>query len=271
MRCRQRLAAMTSSLSIARFGQGSPVVLLHGWGMHGGVFQPLAEQLARHNTVLAVDLPGHGESASYAQFSDLPEHATYIVEQLSDLFQEGVVLLGWSMGGLLAQAIAMQYPQYVTHLILICSTPCFQRRADWTYAVDRKVLTAFADDLQRDYQATLSRFLALQFIGDQQRQENLRKARALLFARPRPQVAMLQQGLRLLETVDTRAQLGRIRCPTLVLNGEHDTLVPTLAGQYLAEHVHAGRCVIFKGAGHAPFLSHSDKLTHFIHGFIHAD
>lgn len=270
MRCRHGMTTMTSSLYVARFGQGRPVVLLHGWGMHGGVFQPVAEQLARQHTVLAVDLPGHGESSAYARFAELPEHAAYIVEQLAGVFREGAVLLGWSLGGLLAQAIAMQYPQYVTRLILMCSTPCFQRRDDWTCGVDDKVLAAFGKDLQRDYRATLSRFLALQFMGGQKRQENLRKARALLFARPQPQAAMLQQGLRLLETADTRAQLDRIRCPTLVLNGERDTLVSPLAGQYLAEHVADGCCVIIKGAGHAPFLSHSDKLIHFLHGFMHA-
>ena len=83
---------MRATLHVEMYGEGRPVVLLHGWGMHAGVFKPLAEQLARSNTVAAVDLPGHGESASYNQFADLSQHSGYLVKQLSDLFQQGVTL-----------------------------------------------------------------------------------------------------------------------------------------------------------------------------------
>lgn len=250
-------------------GRGQPVVLLHGWGMHGGVFQPLAAQLAATHAVARVDLPGHGESAGYEQFADINQHADYLVTQLSNLFHDGVLLMGWSMGGLLAQAIAVRHPQYIKKLVLLCSTPCFRQQANWRCAIDDDVLTDFAGSLVRDYAGTLSRFLALQFMGAQNPKDNLRRARELVFARPQPRRDMLQQGLRLLESCDLRDQLKAIRCPTLIINGEHDTLVPTAAAQYLAEHVVNARCVIIKSAGHAPFLSHSATVNFFLERFIH--
>jgi len=259
----------SAPVHVELYGSGRPIVLLHGWGMHGGVFKSLAEHLAAKHSVVAVDLPGHGESVAYDRFADVTRHAEYLVQQLSSLLQEGVTLVGWSLGGLLAQAIATHYPHYIKKLILFCGTPCFRQQANWTCAVEDRVLSGFASDLVRDYQGTLSRFLALQFMGAQNPKENLRRARELVFARPQPRRDMLQQGLQLLETCDLRAQLNAIQCPTLVINGERDTLVPTAAAQYLADHLTHARCVIIKGAGHAPFLSHRDTVTSFLDRFIH--
>lgn len=269
MRNQSMIEPRRAALHVEIYGTGRPVVFLHGWGMHGGVFKPLGEHLARVNTVAAVDLPGHGESARYDQFADLAQHCGYLVEQLSGLLQEGVTLVGWSLGGLLAQAIAVEYPQYVDKLVLLCSTPCFRRREDWSCAMESGVLAGFAADLMRDYQTTLSRFLGLQFMGAQNQKENLRRARELVFARPQPLRDMLQQGLHLLETTDLRQQLHAIRCPTLIINAERDSLVPSCAGQYLVENLPNARCVIIKSAGHAPFLSHSRLVTNFLDRFIH--
>ena len=264
MRYQSMIVPKRSALHVELYGNGRPLVLLHGWGMHGGVFKPLGEHLARLNTVAAVDLPGHGESEGYDQFADLSQLCGYLVEQLSGLLQAGVTLVGWSLGGLLAQFIAMQYPQYVNKLVLLCSTPCFRRREDWPCAIEEHVLQDFAAGLIGAYRTTLSRFLGLQFMGVQNQKENLRRARELVFARPQPQRDMLQQGLQLLEATDLRSQLPAIRCPTLIINAEHDALVPSVAGQYLAEKLPVARCVIIKGAGHAPFLSHSGVVTNFL-------
>jgi len=250
-------------------GSGRPLVLLHGWGMHGGMFQTLTEQLAVRHRVLAVDLPGHGLSEKFAHADDLPRLAEFCMRHVLQVVKGPLILVGWSMGGLLAQYIALQFPEAVTKLILFCSTPCFCQREDWHCAVEDKVLAAFAAGLQHDYRGTLSRFLALQFFAAPNQKEDLRRARALLFARPAAQPAALQQGLQLLQNSDLRVRLAEIRCPALVINAEHDTLVPPAAGRYLAEQVPDGRCVIIKGAGHAPFLSHNETVTHFLDRFIH--
>ncbi len=51
-----------AGLHVEVTGQGEPLVMLHGWGMHGGLWSGAAEQLSQHFTVMAVDLPGHGYS-----------------------------------------------------------------------------------------------------------------------------------------------------------------------------------------------------------------
>lgn len=256
-------------LHIEQVGEGCPVVLLHGWGMHAGIFDSLVQQISGYHTVAAVDLPGHGESGSYDQFEDISQLGNYLVSELTPLLREGAVLVGWSLGGLLAQYIAARYPAYVKKLILFSSTPCFVQREDWPSAIELNVLSAFADELIHNFQGSLLRFLALQFKGSENPRENLRHARELIFARPQPDAQTLQQGLQLLANTDLRKLLNQISCPTLIINGERDTLVPTTSAPYLGEHLQNARCVIFKGAGHAPFLSHPALTTHFVEGFLH--
>jgi len=258
-----------SELHVEISGSGRPLVLLHGWGMHAGVFRSLSEQLARRHTILAVDLPGHGESVAFAQFAELPRLSEYCMQQLGDVLHGAAILVGWSLGGLLAQYMAAQYPEAVEKLVLFCSTPCFRRREDWPHAVDDAVLSRFAADLSGDTRGTISRFLALQFMGTHKEKENLREARRMLFARPMADVETLQQGLQLLRRWDLRESLQRIRCPTLVINGEYDRLVPTTVMPYLAEQINDARGVIIRGAGHAPFLIQPAMVNRFMERFIH--
>jgi len=262
---------MSDGLHIEIAGSGTPLVMLHGWGMHGGVFRPLLDSLADRYQVLAIDLPGHGLSGEFAGFADLPAHAGLLLHNIRRITSRRFVLLGWSMGGLLAQYIAATYPQDVARLVLVAATPCFTNRNDWHAGVAGATLARFGGELLADYQATLSRFLALQFFGADEQRDNLRRARELVFARPAPKSATLQEGLELLEQSDLREQSGSITCPALLLNGERDTLVPSATARYLAERLPGGRAVILKGAGHAPFLSHAQLFNQHLQRFLFND
>lgn len=247
---------MDKALHIECAGQGAPLVMLHGWGMHAGLFKPLQEMLCANYQVLAIDLPGHGMSDDFAGFADLAAHADYLMSHIRRVTTARVILLGWSLGGLLAQYIAAHYPQAINRLVLVAATPCFTRHDDWSAGIKSDTLDRFAGELLADYRATLSRFLALQFFGTAEQRELLRYARELVFARPQPRPETLQLGLTLLEQADLREMLGSIECSTLLLNGECDTLVSSTAARYVVEHLPCGRGVLIKGAGHAPFLSH---------------
>ena len=84
-------------LHIEVAGEGPPLVLLHGWAMHGGVFAPLVEHLRTQRTLYVVDLPGHGLSRD----SPVPLAIDPVVDALVDLLPPAP-WLGWSLGGLVA-------------------------------------------------------------------------------------------------------------------------------------------------------------------------
>jgi pimeloyl-[acyl-carrier protein] methyl ester esterase len=244
--------------------RGAPLLLIHGWGMHGGMWGGVAEKLAQYFPVLVVDLPGHGQSAAMAHY-DLDR----VVDILSAQFGGQLNVCGWSLGGQVALRWAMRYPQQVQRLVLVASTPCFVRLDDWRYALSVEILEEFAVNLQQNYALTLKRFLSLQMRGSEQEREILAILRDELFSRGKPDLTTLQAGLEILRISDLRAALPEVEQATLVLAGERDTLIPLQATQYLAQQMPNAELVKIKGAAHAPFLSHPEEFVGHMVKFLH--
>jgi len=256
----------SSPIYIESTGSGPDMVLLHGWGMHGGYWADMVDELAQQFRVHCVDLPGHGHSA-YQGEQAIDDYVEVIKQALPDNIKFPAVFIGWSLGGLIAQALTHAHPELVSRLLLIASTPSFVQRERWSCATSAEVLQGFADNLVRDYRTTLNRFLALQVRGSEQQQHSLRELRARLFERGEPQHAGLQAGLSLLRDVDLREALFAINKPIALLGGERDTLVPQQALLDIAENLSNAGVEIISKAGHAPFLSHPDQCIHYIKQF----
>ncbi|BBP02853.1 pimeloyl-[acyl-carrier protein] methyl ester esterase [Sulfuriferula plumbiphila] len=253
-----------AELHIEIRGQGMPLVLLHGWGMHGGVWAGVADELARHDQLHIVDLPGYGGSATLAPYA-LETLAARLIDALPHYFN----VCGWSLGGQVALTLAKLYPARVNRLVTVGTNPCFATRADWPQGIQREVLQIFADSLVNDYEGTLKRFLALQARGDESARAVLARLRDLLFARGRPDQAVLEAGLAILLNADLRASVTGIPHPALVIHGSHDALAPLAAGEWLAQHLPDGHLCRVSGASHAPFLSHSAGFVLALTDFLH--
>ncbi|MBI3903729.1 MAG: alpha/beta fold hydrolase [Nitrosomonadales bacterium] len=249
--------------------------MLHGWGMHGGIWGEVVPQLAQHFRVHCVDLPGHGYSKAekgeeargkrktsepQLPFPLLPSPFSLdaIVSELSVQFDEPVNVCGWSLGGMIAQRWAVRDPGKIKRLVLVASTPCFAEREDWLFGMAADTLRQFAAELERDYAATLRRFLALQMRGSASERALLADLRTRLFSRGEPDIDALRAGLNILRDADLRTDLPAIRQPTLVISGERDRLTPPQASACLAQNLPDARMVEIKGAAHAPFLSHPE-------------
>jgi len=239
-------------LHVDRYGQGPELVLVHGWGMHGGLLRGFATQLGDHFHVAVVDLPGHGNSPWNGAVS-LDEWARQVLERASP----GAYWIGWSLGGLVTLAAARLAPQRVGGLMLMASTPKFVSEEDWPCAVDTQVFEQFARHLDADPDKTLGRFLALQVRAAEHSGELLRQLRSDLKTRPAANPDALRTGLALLQDTDLRAQVSGAAVPLFGVFGERDTLAPPAAAVLLDEQ----RRAVLEGAGHAPFLSHPDKCV----------
>ena len=251
-------------------------MLIHGWGMHGGVWDSVAEALALHFTVLVVDLPGHGFSVNDNEQAVAPKSGDpvfqfgldAIVDQLSVQFNEPLALCGWSMGGQIAMRWALRDPQQVERLVLVASTPCFAERDDWQCGMPQETLCQFAADLEQDHSATLRRFLGLQVRGSEGERELLAVLRASLSSRGEPDPEALRAGLEILRDLDLRDALAEIKQPVLVIAGERDRLSPPQASRYLAQAMPNSRLAEIRGAAHAPFLSHRGEFVKQVVDFM---
>ncbi|MDR9435466.1 MAG: pimeloyl-ACP methyl ester esterase BioH [Thiohalophilus sp.] len=263
--------ADTAPLQVTRTGQGPDLVLLHGWGMHSGIWHGVIESLESHYRLHLVDLPGHGQSQHADSEFDLTQLADRIWQSVSPHLSGPAFWLGWSLGGLAALQIAVQRPEQVRALMLVASTPRFSQTDDWPHAMPSQLLESFAEQLREDYRTTLQRFLALQVKGSESAREALRTLRQRVLETADVNVTALQSGLTILKEADLREQLSLIRrVPLLLVMGKQDMLVPLSAAAALTDTFDDSQTVIIEGAGHAPFVSHPQTFAQQVMMFLHA-
>ncbi|MFN4236240.1 MAG: pimeloyl-ACP methyl ester esterase BioH [Vogesella sp.] len=241
------------SLFIETYGRGPDVVLLHGWGLHGGVFDRVAANLANDFCVHRVDLPGHGASAAAAVF-----HPDPIAAELAARFPLPVHVVGWSLGGLIAQHWAARHPALVKSLALIATSPRFVRDDSWPHAQQRSAIESVGASLDTAFELTLERFLALQMLGAPAARQTLADLKAQLFSHGRPQG--LLPALECLLAADARELAASIHCPVGLFFGARDAITPIGAGRWLADALPDATLYEFAHASHAPFLSHEAEF-----------
>jgi pimeloyl-[acyl-carrier protein] methyl ester esterase len=251
-------------LHVETIGSGPNLTLLHGWGLNGAVWDSSRERLAAKFTLHLVDLPGHGHSAS-VHLATLDEFAAAVTASAPPGH-----LLGWSLGGQLALAIAAREPLFVDKLVLIGTTPKFVEADDWAYGKKLAVLDQFAGELAANYAATIRRFLALQTLQAPHARATISRLQTAVTARGTPDNASLMAGLTLLRSNDLRDLAGNTRQPTLILQGARDALTAERAARWLSEKMPSCTYKLFNDAAHAPFLSHEDDFVDALVGFLAA-
>jgi pimeloyl-[acyl-carrier protein] methyl ester esterase len=180
-----------------------------------------------------------------------------------------VALLGWSLGGEVAQLLALRQPQRIVKLLLMATTPRFAAAVDWEHGLPETQLKAMARDLKRNYLATMEGFFNLQFAAAEIDRERHRQivAFAVRAGRlPSPEVALA--ALETLRCEDLRPQLAQIKQPTLVLHGAGDRIIPVGAGRYLGTGLPAAHYVEWAGIGHAPFLTRPQQTLQLWREFL---
>lgn len=265
-------------LSVNVQGSGAPLVLLHGWGLNQAIWFPIRAKLAQHFRVYTVDLPGFGESSWQQGNEDFQHTCARVAEQLIASIGEPFHLIGWSMGGLIATQIALDYPTYVTRLVCVASSPCFVARSDWP-GIKKETLETFRYQLTNDFRKTLERFLAVQALGSPAAREEIKAMRALLAERPEPHPNALVAGLRWLAEVDLRSALSALSVPSLRMYGRRDSLVPIAASAAVASYLPTGAGHSseqhpynqFDASAHAPFFTEPELFVQRLQQFLMAD
>ncbi len=251
---------MKNQLFTQSRGTGSDVVLLHGWGLNSGVWEPMCETLQQHHRVTLVDLPGFGRNADY-----LPDDYSLemIADWLADYLPQNCTLVGWSLGGLIAQQLALSSVDKISKLILVASSPKFTEADQWP-GIKPPVLAMFEQQLERDFSKTLDRFMAIQAMGSDSAKRDIKTIKRNIQDYPIPDERALRAGLQLLANTDLRTQIKHISVPTYRLYGRLDSLVPHKAIDQIAALQTHCQSKIFAHASHAPFISHPDEFLEYL-------
>lgn len=270
-----------TKIHLETFGQGKPIVLVHGWAMHTGIWREFAQQLAQNYRVTCIDLPGHGRSEKIDPFTleRISDELVNIIPPAPSFVKKrgGICWLGWSLGAAVVLDIASRYPERVSSLILLAGNPSFTVRAtgwppgtqieQWP-GMDVRLLEDFAEHLNKDCQATLLRFLSLQVNGMPDRKALLKTLKTTVFECAAPDTNTLLGGLDILKQADMRPVLSGLNIPVSIILGGLDTLVPVAVGSKMQQLLPSVELNIIDRAGHVPFLSHSRETLAIISRFM---
>lgn len=250
-------------------GSGDSLVLIHGWGLHGGIWETILPALEEQFSVYNIDLPGFGYSAVHNgeyTFDYLVESVESVLPDVDS--DKPFYLMGWSLGGLVATALALRNPDKISKLITVASNPSFVADESWLYGMKAKILDSFINYLEEDYEGTLIRFLSIQTMGSATQKEDIKRLRESVFIHGQPSKKALYGGLRILRDVNLVSQLGELKMPVLGLYGKLDSLVPVTVADDIESHIPHCKTIIYKNSAHAPFLSASEAFVKDVRDFL---
>jgi pimeloyl-ACP methyl ester carboxylesterase len=249
-------------------GEGTPLLVIIGWTSSSERWSPkFTNELEKHHKLILVDNRGTGRS-------DKPD-VEYSIKMMADdaaglmdaINVSRTHVFGVSMGGMIAQEFALNYPEKVKSLILGC-TASGGLQGIWSEET-RKLIVAFASsDPPEMSPKVLNTLLRLAYTPSFLK-ENLNaiiKARTSIKYRT-PVFAIGRQAQAILKH-DTYDRLTQIRVPTLVLHGEEDIMVPTENGRILADRIPNAKLRLFESVGHDFMAGIEDYVARVILEFL---
>lgn len=237
-------------------GEGSPILLLHGWGARLETFAILHQRLSQQRRVYALDLPGFGNSELPSRAWDVADYARFVVDFMNKMDLTSSDLLGHSFGGRVAIKISVMYSHRIRRLILIDSAGVRS-----TTAGIRIGLIGF---VARGVKPIT--FL----IPVTMRTKLRRRFYARLRATDYLMAGRLSDTFKKVVSEDLEPILSNISAHTLLLWGENDHDTPLSDGEIMAKKIPSAKLVVLRGAGHFSFVEQPSESYNAIETFLEA-
>jgi pimeloyl-ACP methyl ester carboxylesterase len=243
-------------------GQSGPYLLLvHGYMVDGGMFMAVEEGFLRHYRLLIPDLRGYGDAWNWPGPYTFAQRVEDLAELVTHYTSEPVWVLGYSMGGAVAQLFARRYPQLTAGLILGCT---FAYKP--VTALERMQQALLPRLLRLLPPASLANLIYIQVFGSETFAPEVLTWYQKALQKTRLEVLLSDHGE--IFGFDSRPWLGELRFPTLVIGGTNDLIVPQHHGEMLSKGIPGAELLLYKGAGHALILTHRRPFVRDVHRFI---
>ncbi len=222
----------------------APFIFIHGAGDSHLVWNGQLAASARIADSFALDLPGHGRSTDSGRATIL-EYAIAVREFLDGLEIERASLIGHSMGGAIAQTVALEFPERVAGLALVGT------------GAKLRVAPQFLQGIQNDFENTARLLVENYFAPGAALSFKEKSLRQLLATGS----AVTYNDFAACDAFDVRERVSLINAPTLVVCGRDDKMTPLKSSEYLAQHVPHARLAIIENAGHMVMLEQAGEFT----------
>lgn len=255
------------------FGQGNPIILFTGTAATMKDWPPkLIAVLSSHHKVIVFDYPGINNSiltnANFT-FKDLANDAMVMMKTLNISSAD---ILGWSMGGWIAQEFTIAYPKKVNHLILVATDPGSNQRIQ-----PKPTINSFFEEMgkaktEKEQDNLLKRLTALMFPA--QEYSKIKPEIDKLYAQGGKITPNIINHQILLAEVWCSAQggvyqhLNKIIAPTLIINGLSDDIIPSNNGLLLINNISGSSIFRFPYAGHGVMYQYPNKVASLIDLFL---
>jgi pimeloyl-ACP methyl ester carboxylesterase len=254
-------------LAWRRLGAGRPAVLLNGYGATKEDWDPaFVAQLAAEASVLCPDNRGLGASVRGGGELTVARLAQDVLTVMDDVGIEHAAVIGWSLGGFIAQELAARAPERVEALVLLATDPGGPEAVRSAPEVDRRL---------RDHTGTpreqATRLIGLLFPPPVAVEIDARFGEVVAAARERLAPAVLEEQERLMDAWHRQPateRLVEIRAPTLVAAGTADVVIPPQNVGVLAAHLPDAWTARFPGGGHAFMAQEPKRLAGLIRTFL---
>ena len=253
---------MSVQIAWERRGAGPPVVLIHGLGYARWGWEPVADSLAEHFEVVLLDNRGIGESEAPPGPYTCAEMAGDVLGVLDEAGIERARVVGTSLGGMIAQELALAAPDRVDRLVLVCTTPGGPNAAPMPSVTVE--LIAAAPGMEP--LAALRRFVENALAPDPP-QELVERILAHRLATAQPAAAWAAQAAAGV-SFDAWERVPLIAAPALVLHGTVDVVVDPANAALLGERVPGARVELFDGCGHLLFWEEPARFVEVVGEFL---
>ncbi|OIN94289.1 hypothetical protein COS81_03990 [candidate division WWE3 bacterium CG06_land_8_20_14_3_00_42_16] len=245
---------------VYQFGQGKPLVFVHGWPRPAKPAYFSAWHSVGHYRFYLFDLPGFGQSQKLRGEVSLSAYAEFLDSFLEKLKIEKPIVAGFSLGGIIALRYAIGHPENLSGLILCAATNTSQKLNFWivssvraTIAVYQKI--AFLRTLINRMVRSPKLIKALWKMVEPKVETNLPAAQNTIQA---IQKVSLDLSLKLFQeiiTMDVRNESRQIKIPVLLLSGGKDNLIPLKAAYETARTIPGSDFLVVKKAGHTNVIN----------------
>jgi pimeloyl-ACP methyl ester carboxylesterase len=247
-------------------GSGPPVLCIMGLGGRGTDWNPaFIAAMTPHHEMIRFDNRGTGRSDRPEEDYSLDVMADEAVAILDAVDRARAHVLGVSMGGMIAQLVALRHPARVDRLVLIAT---HAGGATVTQPTPAAMATLMADRTRPPAELVRAAMTTIAAPGFAEKHpEAIDALVANAVALPTPPASFARQMQAIMQS-DRSARLGDIAAPTLVVHGTEDPLVPYPNGEVLARGIPGARLVTVPECGHLPMWECPDALAREIRAFL---
>jgi pimeloyl-ACP methyl ester carboxylesterase len=254
--------------SYDEFGTGHPLLLLSGLAASRLGWWKQIGPLSRRFRVINMDNRDAGESAPGTgpySIADMADDAAGVIRNLG---ASPTHVMGISMGGFIAQELALRHPELVEKLILVSTGAGGASHVEIAPEIAALLTLVDGEDIETRVRRTYSRIAGPGYMADHPDDLDhiVRNAQANPVS---PEGYRRQLGAVMLHRMNgTVERLSQIKIPTLVIHGDHDPLVPYGNGQYIAAHIDGAKLSTYAGVGHLPPIEATERFNSEVVEFL---